>query len=661
MASSFQEQKLTAEQVRNNYRANFFTADPLIEATIVDAMPGDADGLMPIGKIDAAINVTIPLWSDRPPIGFGQVNKLALEWLPESSSDYLPIGTAEDIPDSDTLPDADFPLKKVIPLEIFKNYEGTFKFRYTVTNWNDGGSRLAPEVPVTIDRTGPIRPATPAPIEIVEPLITDAVLTRDGGVKCVVPDFIEDKKDFVKVAVGWMKDLPEDEADFPERVAFFDLLPSDRTILVPASFVTAIGSAIQYAVYFLFDKAGNRSEMSLPKSVQAALGELPSGLKACTVPLADDGLIDRADAAFPTKVHIEEYTGVDDDDGIVITWGKNNLARTSVGAHRPFPLKIPVSWLHMAREYDFASTTHVQPIDVDYTVFRGDYPTSSPGKISVNTDFAITGPVNPNPEPISPTLELIRFESSSGSDKELTIADIGKPATGHIKLFTTPAPVVGDTLTLYYNGKAVSSAPYVVTGNETPAQEIPMAIPWDDIKLVPVMDNLPLHYTLTHTGFANPQESRRTTINVMVEVVTLPEITVPAVVINCSHLREDGSGKWGVYVRIPTSDYLKEGAQVVAVWNTYKVDKVTEIPTTYLVEELTVSKVQEQTGIDWFIPYEKCLKPTYVPGVSNAGLGKVTYGINIRGQMVASDVKECLIGVFEDAGSGNDHCVIPRP
>ncbi|VVO73066.1 hypothetical protein PS862_01435 [Pseudomonas fluorescens] len=506
MASSYQGQQLTAEEVRINYRKRFFAADPLIAPTIVDAIPGDADGLMPIDKINAALEVEIPLWSDRPPTpGLGLKDILVLEYSHSGLPGYVPIGSPEDILDQDAFPDSNFPLERKIPLDVISSFEGTLKFRYTVTSWN--GSTRNAESPVTIDRTGPIRPGTPVAIDVVESLITDAVLTRDKGVKCIVPDFVEDKKDFVKIAVGWMADLPEDEADFPELVAFFDLLPASREILVPEKFVTDIGSRTQYVVYFLYDKAGNRSEMSLPKSVQVALGTLPGALKPCTVPLADDGLIDRADAALPTHVHIEEYTGWSRDDGVIVSWGANKLARTSVGTQLPFPLKITVPWAHMSAEYDFTSSTHEQPVDVDYSVLRGDYPTPSPAKITVNTDYALPGPVNPDPEPINPTLELIRFQSFNDSDKELTIDDIEEDATGHIKLFTTPAPVAGDTLTLYYNGKAVSSPPYTVTVSDIPGQEIPMRIPWDDIKLTPVANDLPLYYTLTRTGFVNPQES----------------------------------------------------------------------------------------------------------------------------------------------------------
>jgi hypothetical protein len=465
------------------------------------------------------------------------------------------------------------------------------------------------------------------------------------------------------VAVAWLDRMPAEGEDIDKFIVLFRALPSNREVLVPATAVTNYGSKTQYAIALLIDKAGNRGELSLPATVQVALGTLPSALKPCTVPLAADGLVDRADAAFPTKVHIEPYTGFSESDGIVVTWGTKTLTRTSVGAHLPFPLMITVPWPHMRQEYDFASSTHVQSVDVNYEVLRGDYPFAPPNGIKVDTDFSIPKPGNPDPEPIDPTLSLIEFLSFSGSSTELVEGDIGEDATASIELFDNPE--VGDTLTVYYNNVIVDSLdnPYEVDGTETPKQVIDFKIPWDVIKLNPVMDDLPLYYTLTNDDFGNPLESRRITIDVLVEVVDLPEPEFPDPYINCNNLREKtaGSGEWGIFIHIPTSNHLKEGAAVKPEWETYEFDDTTLIPGTEHTEDLTVSLEQEQSGIDWFVPYLKCLKPTYRPSISG-GFGKLKYSITVRGNAVPSDTINLIVAVFEDnGGTGNDHCVIPRP
>lgn len=663
MAGSYE--KPTAEQVRNQYRERFFAAD-LLEPTIVDKL--DADGLIHSSKLGAPLKVTIPLWDDRPPFP-GGVNVLILECLLSSSTEWVRIGTPEDIPWPGDLPDADFPLEKVIPVDIFRDYEGKFQFRYRLKNWNDQSYRDSPPAPVTIDKTGPIwTDPLSAVIEIVEqPVITDAVLTRDNGVFCIIPDFIEDSRTSVWGHVAWMDRVPAQGEDITSFIVLSQLLPADRKVLVPASAVTNLGSKTQYAVAILVDKAGNRSELSLPATVQVALGTLPSALLPCEVPLAADGLIDRADAAFPTKVHIKQYTGHDSNDGIVVKWGTRTLARTSVGAHLPFDLKITVPWTILAQEYDFTSSTHVQAVAVSYNILRGDYPFAPPSGISVNTDFAIPGPGNPDPEPINPNLSLVAFESFSGSSTELKLADVGKPATATIKLFDNPE--VGDTLTLYYNGVAVTAGnnPYEVDGSEDPNEDIEIVIPWTDIERTPVMDDLPMYYTVTGTGFVNGQESIRTTIDVLVEVVDLPEPEFPAVdfpggIANCNSLKlkASGSSEWGIFVHIPTSTYLKEGVDVELEWQTYEFDGTTAIAGTDHEETLTVSEDQEANGIEWFVPYIRCLKPTYRPTISG-GKGTVMYSIDVRGTSVPSGPESVIVAVFEADGSGNDHCTIPRP
>lgn len=668
MASSFQGQRLSAEQVRANFRKSLSkVADPLDKATIVFAIKDDPDGLMPADKVGDDIDVMIPVWPDRLP---GATSKLYLEYWYEGLPDFVPIhADPEEVPDSK--PVGEFPLDRKIPLQIFAGREGTFQFRYRVVYFNLNESFSTP-TPVTIDTLGPLQPdASPEAMQIAEPMITDATLARDNGVKCVVPPFVENKKEFVRVAVGWMATLPEDESDFPDLVAVFELLPQpSQEVVVPKKWITDLGSIVQYVVYFLFDKAGNRSQMSLPKSVKVALGELPADMEICEVPLEkQDGLYDRADAGIPETVVIQDYTGSEGMDGIVIQWGDTTLARTSVEAHLPWPLKIRVPWTVKRDEYDFTGPQY-QTIKVDYTIYRGDQPFPSPGAIDVRTDYKMAGPPNPDPGPINPALIPIVFRSSEGSDTELTPDDYGDDATGTIKLWDAPVPEVGDELTLYYNGTAVLP-PYIIKTGDGPGKDIPISIPWTDvIEKTLVMDDLEMHYTLTQPGLNNPQESVRTKINVMLEAVDLPEPiflepddpTTPITIMNCSHLRQI-NGQWGITVHIPTSRYLKEGVEITLSWMSYAADQVTELKGTGYPDTFTVSKEQEDKGIDWFVPNDRCLAPIYRPGIESGGFGKVIYSLDVRGTIHRSDLVPLLIGMFEEfpKGSGNGHCQLTRP
>lgn len=658
MASSFQ--KLTAEQVRARYRQRFLRAD-LLKPTIVDAM--DDNGLLHSSKLDFALNVTIPEWGERPPFP-GLVNVLRMEWLLPSSNQWRDFGDPEDIPGPIDAPDLKFPLERSIPVEVFRDHEGPFEFRYCVKNWNNATERVSATAPVLLDRTGPgwVNPLT-AMIDIVEkPVITDAVLARDKGVFCIIPDFVEANRVDVWVKVYWMTRPPLPDESIDDFLVLTTQLPSDREVLIPEDVVKSYGSKTQFAVAVLFDKAGNPGERSLPATVPVALGTLPSGLQPCTVPLAEDAekLIDRADAAFPTEVHIKEYTGWHDSHGVQIWWGGQKLPLTSVGSHKKWPLEIPVPWTIMALVYDFDSATHVQDIDVDYQMLVGDYPFDSPGFVNINTDFAVPKPGDPDPEPIDISLNSIEFFSFSGSSTDLTVDDIGEDATLSIELYDDPE--IGVTFTPRYNGVPLLADPYVVNGSETPNQKIPFTVTWDEIKQFPVMDNLAIDYTVTHADFRNPQQSLPTHINVLVETVQHPDPLFPEIpgepekLINCNFLRQK-DGEWGIIMHVPKSTYLKKNAAIELEWITYEPGG-TEIADH--TETLTVSQDHEDNGLDWLVPHDKCLKPTY-PTYSH-GVGKMKYTITVRGTPVPSATVERFIAVFEaDGGAGNMNCTIPRP
>jgi hypothetical protein len=66
----------------------------------------------------------------------------------------------------------------------------------------------------------------------------------------------------------------------------------------------------------------------------------------------------------------------------------------------------------------------------------------------------------------------------------------------------------------------------------------------------------------------------------------------------------------------PASNYLLKDVDVELEWQTYEFDGITPIDGTDHEETLTVSAEQQANGINWFVPYDKCLKPTYRPPIS---------------------------------------------
>jgi hypothetical protein len=120
-------------------------------------------------------------------------------------------------------------------------------------------------------------------IDIVEkPVITDAVLARDNGVFCIIPDFIEANRPEVSVSVVWMTRPPLPTEDITDFIVYTGLLPADREVLVPADVVRGYGSTTQYAV-------ANESVLSSRETVDVDI-QPPPLRKHPTVKEAQNGV-----------------------------------------------------------------------------------------------------------------------------------------------------------------------------------------------------------------------------------------------------------------------------------------------------------------------------------------------------------------------------------
>ncbi|WEL56972.1 hypothetical protein PZ739_07330 [Pseudomonas kermanshahensis] len=75
-------------------------------------------------------------------------------------------------------------------------------------------------------------------------------------------------------------------------------------------------------MYYLFDKARNRSRIRLPATIDVVMTPEPADLPPPEVPLAtDDDVLSLEDAQAGVTVEIGQYTNLKDDDKILVTWG----------------------------------------------------------------------------------------------------------------------------------------------------------------------------------------------------------------------------------------------------------------------------------------------------------------------------------------------------
>ena len=257
-------QPLRAQKVRDDYakqkRVLNRNADlPLLPVTVINAIDGDADGLLPVSALASDLAITIADWRQTaPPPGFTE--DIHLEWRPDNVSEFISIS----IETLSTPIMEPFPLQRAIEQRHFAQLEGLLHFRYGVKPWNDNEVQYATPQPITLDRIPPY--GNEEPLAMEDPgQVNDASLDADGGVIVTVPDFVESKKDFVKVAIIWSDKIPPvDQAIIPD---IFELLPANRQMLISRDLVERYASGDHYVAYELFDKAGNRSRVSRVRTV----------------------------------------------------------------------------------------------------------------------------------------------------------------------------------------------------------------------------------------------------------------------------------------------------------------------------------------------------------------------------------------------------------
>lgn len=630
--------KRQGEEARRDYSRLLTERSPsrdLDKPTVVDAIPGDPDGLLPEDKAHFPIRIEIEEFDLEPPGGSPIEFKsyLTLEWKRENEFEFYPV---HDVVELSNKVAVQWPLELSIDTEHFPIPEDKFIFRYNVILWNSNNED-SEEVPIRIDKVAPYadRPDpddNPPKIRFTSAYITDDTLAAEDGVECLIDDFTDVDRDRIRVAVGLGAAPPDpDEVIIP---AFFGPLPDDGKVTIPRSYIDNLKSGTYYVTYTLIDPAGNISKLSRVNSISMALGALPTNLKLHSVPLHADGLINRADAA-KVRVEVPLYDNHDPNDQIVVEWGAVLVPPTPVGEVPSDPISIPVSWPRLKAEYDFVAGGE-QIVEVGYRVerapqveFRPD-----PETIDINVDFSMTGPIDPtdpDPNPVTPLLEKVSVISDSGVVNKLSDVDFNQPATAR---FGAPYPTVaGDTFTLYWNGVAVADT-YVADGSERPGTVISITITWDEIFDGGMHPELPVMYVMSHGSFPNNDRESVTT-HVAVSVIPIvPEAPifpdyVPAF-LNCGALRTV-NGVIGYRVKVPPSSYLVPGEKIEMRWRVFDSDEATPIPAVDKDEELTIPDDAQTNGIDWFVEYDQHILPTDAASANRFTFADIDYTVPVEG------------------------------
>lgn len=556
MISQNMQQDADARQAARMARVN--TANegrqgPPLPAPLVPVAIADYDGLLPAQALQADLVVKIPQWSSE---GASTNDKDTVELRLEDGDGVLKYITSrlytypfdpDAFPTPIEIPQADIPA------------QGTYLLKYTVHAWNNNPSFSSP-TPIIVDRQPPYynpgHPATPAAIIVPVDVVTDQYLAEnENELVCTLPGYLDKARgDQVSVYLGL--DIPEG-IDVVPVVGPIDV-PDDLQIHIPGSAIQQRADGKNHILYWLNDKAGNFSDISVPAEVDVQLGVMPGGLQPPEVPLDP---ISRLDALAPVEVEIPAFTGPDKVT-IKAIWGETPLPELKPGPAPQFPLRIGVPWSTLKNEYDFTGQA-AQTVRVSYQAWRGPlaFPEAGPLFKNVQVDLSLVGPVNPDePDPVNPDLPAVHLTSSTGQRDKLTVADKGQPAKANVPLHEFP--VNEEIIELYWRDVVVDQ--FTVNG-QTEGYDIEFNIMWEELLAGGNDVALPMTYTIRGKDSVNYQRSPTTPVDVDIVTIDLAKPTFPTIdpavnIINCSSL---DCGTQALQVHIPgNSTHLNDGDEI---------------------------------------------------------------------------------------------------
>lgn len=590
---------------------------------------GLPEGLILREKLNTDLTITMADGAGAEP-PTGELEYYRLQWSRVIGSDEWTVFDEKTFTGGDTWVALTFVIPSVFLLAT--ENEGAFYLRYEYQNFNFEKTWSDP-VLIHIDKVPPNGAAAPEKmVFLATPPITDATFATDPYLEATIPAWEDEDTADVTVFFGWYKGELPPTPDPTTLIGPVPITPGG-TVQIPKDKIYATGDGLCSGGYVLVDKAGNVSYPSKYELMSVALGDLPASLTSLTVidPTNGSDLLRSDIIEGHVIVNVPQVTNGKDTDTIVVKWKDREVTPgMPVGSNPPSGFNILIPWSVLWEQY---TDTAVGPIDtvVSYSVRRGVEPFIAPDT-TVKCNFSGAGPVNPNPGPANPNLELVRVVGESNVENELIASDENKDVFAKIKL--VDPVVVDDTYQVIWNGTAMG-APYVIT-TEIAGDDIDIKLDWDDIRLQGSDVAMPVWYLLTNTAHSNPQEPKdRTGVDISFLVVEYIEaealhLVAPINRLTCSSLRWNSDGtKFGIEYRIPPSAFLNAGDDVVVTWTGYtnfntpqKVDSSVKTETfTNISEELATN------GIVWLIePYDVHLLPTWLSS-AQIGKGEVIYSI----------------------------------
>lgn len=434
-------------------------ASELPAAVVVNAIPGDPNGLIPTEYLYHPIKIQLEkIW--RFPALDRETDYVHFYIKPHTPEPEYPLPP---IPLQGPLTqEKDFPVELSIGGNWLK-ISGSYDIRYEVDG--PGGLEQSPHTRTfTIDwiapgGSAPMLPATFVDPEIAEFGVTEEYLSTHPTIEVLIPTYF-DRQPFDEVPIFL---LSSEDANPFEAVYIHTFTSSTEPLKVPvpSSAFRTLQSGPRALRYTLRDRAGNqRLDYSGPTPVYIDLDPAPSGLKPLSIVAYDyDGRVDRGDARQGVTVHFGAYFDWKSTDDVVVSWNGIVLAREPVTG---FPKTVAVDWATLIQK------GYVQThFPVQYFIYRAGSSDGVPSPIRyIDADFRVAGQDHED-APAEYNRHLAKVEiSGGGSDtpNHLDFNDVDKPVTARVVLFDDPK--VGQWMDLYWGDVEEAVARYQVKAGD---------------------------------------------------------------------------------------------------------------------------------------------------------------------------------------------------
>ncbi len=549
-------------------------------------------------------------------------------------------GIAVGAPFNFTTPIADFPVELTLPGSE-TTVQGSFPLSYEVEIFGN----TTPSLPLTvnIDTTAPNnnRPGARVtlPPEVEANGITKEYLDANGGkvVVSVRGDYADAKiNDVVTLWFGPSIPLAKKVGSFTRAV-----LAVPVTIELLEADISFEGESSLF--YKLTDRKGNEGPDSEYKTVPVMLTPAPTNLKPPLVPVADDGLVDYADAVQGVKVVIPAYTNWFANDRVVVTFDGTD--------HAPQQMPQGGATVNLPFALIYSGNYGEKDSRVTYRIERNTKPYPEAVGKDFKVDLRMPGPDPEDPpKEVHPDLNILTVKGAVSAENVLTEDDANQNVEATAAIYPNVAD--GQFAQLWWNGKDTG----LKVDLDSNSTEIAFTIPWDIVKDGGNGDAIPVHYAVGHALNENVYLSGPQPVDVSGIEIVLPEPTFQHLdpkynVLNCPSLQVH-DGALYAEIQVPGGDMRLADKPLTFIYQGWTDDTGTiPIDGTSHTFSYTPNEDEVRDGFTVLLPYETALRDTL------QAWGSIHFTVDIDG-VPGAPSKRHLVDV-EVRRPGNLACEIP--